>query len=427
MQWSARSLAIDALDRPGEMTVTRAIPSDEGDTLLESTSGSRLRRPLPHAEYHFAATDGWVHLPGRAEPHFTIGLVAMHSGQTQDVASRLRGRAPTPAPPLSVVQGQVVNISIHDIGLHNRPDLDSGHVLRWSGIEGACIVEDALERTGTTRGHVISRSLRFDHPGAHVYGVEFEDPDGARLVAHGLVIVHPSTAPEGALEDIDRDATTRGFAFLLGELRAGAYDPRLSRQDLGSIDAPPDHFTVNGRSYPDTVRPSSDPSLPYQPMTSLVRLSEGETFRLVAANTCDEVREMALSGLPMQVVNDGTRPGSRSVYTSEAMSIRPGAVSTALISAPPFEPAEGISWDRIGPFNRYLFAGTDPRVLVNGDPRTSTALGGLATEVRVYPADRSGGRSPHPRRRRGQDAPRPGSHGSGRVLVPATDPGVPGA
>jgi hypothetical protein len=419
---SAGRFTIDAPSPRLDGGKATATVAGAGCARASGGSFASCRRPPPRIEYHLVATDAWMRLPGRTEPHFTFGLATMDPRGPHGVASRWRGRALTPGPILTVEEGQWMDVSIHDIGLYSRPDFDANHVLRLRDIEGSSVVEGIAARPTRVAGErVLSRSLRFDRPGTHVYGVEFEDPHGAHLIAHGLVIVRPRASGDGAGPSGERE-----FTLVLGQLRAGAYDPRLSRQDIDLFGARPDYFTINGRSYPDTVRSPNDPSLASQPATSLIRLSDGETARLVTANTCDEVREIAVSGLELQVVGDPSPWSTSAVYTSQTIGVRPGAVKTALISAPPFDTSEGVSWDRIGPFNRYLYAGTDPRVLTNGNWAPTRGPGGMTTEVRVYPADSLAFLdTPHPRRRRGLASPRMAPPRCDHT--PALDRGVRGA
>ena len=68
----------------------------------------------------------------------------------------------------------------------------------------------------------------------------------------------------------------REFPILLGEIWTTMHDNGENIQETVHTDYNPDYFTLNGRVYPQTVLPNGDPSLPNQPISSLIQVNAGD-------------------------------------------------------------------------------------------------------------------------------------------------------
>lgn len=375
-----------------------------------------LPREIQHTiAYSLIATNGWIRLPGMAEPVSVVGLAATEPGDLREgSAPRWKGRARTPAPILTVDEGQRLHVSVHDIGFRRRPDLVGGYRITWSGPETLQDIPATFHPWETLHGNHFdaarmktSRSLRFTTPGTYLYSVEFDDGRGAISAVQGLIIVRPR--PDCSRFE-DSQQAGREFVLVLGDLRVGPREPMVPYEDCDPQQGEPDCFTINGRSFPDTIRPSNDPTLEAQPISSLMRMNEHDTALLRFANTGRERYEMEFSGLLMQVRRpSGVHAGPMS-YEVERIAIRPGRTLEARICAPAFDEERGVFWDGVGSFNRYLLANPDPRTSRNGPWASTGAIEGMATELRVYRADsvsyaddstgRMSGRDRAPRRTR---------------------------
>lgn len=178
-------------------------------------------------------------------------------------------------------------------------------------------------------------------------------------------------------------------------------------------DYDPEWFTLNGRCYPHTVLPNDDPVIPVswyqhygttsglttynpnygtqdrsQPNSSLMTANAGDRVLIRIANLGYQQHAMQLPGIPMHVIGQDAsllRNGSVDTsYWTNTLYVGPGEARDVLFTAPAYNAALPSGFDSGGQqYNVYYFKNRDWRRLSNnGTP----GLGGMMTEVRVYPA-----------------------------------------
>jgi hypothetical protein len=103
--------------------------------------------------------------------------------------------------------------------------------------------------------------------------------------------------------------------------------PDRGQEALGDYHA---NYWVS-RSYPDTIKPNNDPSIPSQPISSLIQVNEGEQVLLRWVNLGYEQHAMQLAGITMKVVGQdatylGPLPSGRAdiTYLTNTIYIGPG-------------------------------------------------------------------------------------------------------
>jgi hypothetical protein len=160
------------------------------------------------------------------------------------------------------------------------------------------------------------------------------------------------------------------------------------------------YWVINGRAWPDTIRPNNDPYFEYspggllsQPVSSLVQVNSNDRALLRIANLGFEQHTMQLTGIPMKVVGHDatllryptTSPtGANLMYVTNNIYVGPGECRDVLFQAA-FNPSAPTSTDSVGTYNRYLLMNRNlQRLTNNGTVDGATGLGGMATEVRVY-------------------------------------------
>jgi hypothetical protein len=180
---------------------------------------------------------------------------------------------------------------------------------------------------------------------------------------------------------------TREFAILCNEIEERQHDADELIQEFIPTDYNPQYFTLNGRVYPQTVLPNEDPSLPSQPVSSLVQVNPGDRVLLRLANLGYLQHAMQLPGIDMKVVGEDavlrrSPAGVDTSYHTNTVYIGPGEARDVIFTAPAFNPAAPATTDGSGRvYNTYQFRNRDFRRLSNhGAP----GLGGMVTEVRVY-------------------------------------------
>ena len=232
----------------------------------------------------------------------------------------------------------------------------------------------------------------------------FEDVEHVQMGMAGIVFVRP--VQDGTPFTFDGKAFTRfayndgngstgfnrEFTLLLNEIWSLAHDHGLKIQESVWTDYQPDFWVINGRAYPDTIKPSTqldtDPDLPYQPISSLIQVNPGNRALLRFASLGYEQHAMQLEGIRMKVVGEDATllrgPGGADLsYETNTVYIGPGEARDVLFTAPPFA-APGETDDAIlptNPFNRYLLKNRNYAALSNGG---APGPGGMMTEVRVY-------------------------------------------
>jgi hypothetical protein len=243
-----------------------------------------------------------------------------------------------------------------------------------------------------------------------MYHCHFEDVEHVQMGMTGIVYVTPQqdgTAVGGFTRFAynDGDGSTgyhRHFAILLNELWKNFHDGDHDIQESIATDYDPQWFTLNGRVYPDTLRPNDDPTFTTpnpnyddapdhsQPNSALIQVNPGDRVLLRLANLGYQQHSMQLPGIPMHVVGQdasllrvGTGAGAVDTsYWTDTLTIGPGEARDVLFDAPAFNAARPSGTDARGTYNVYQFRNRDWRRLTNfGAP---PGPGGMMTEVRVY-------------------------------------------
>ncbi|GII88107.1 hypothetical protein Ssi03_60970 [Sphaerisporangium siamense] len=341
-----------------------------------------------------AGTDGHIILPGRA-PLYVFGFVAVPATMSvNDLVATYKGKARHVSPVLDVKQGDDAYITLTNLGLVGRPDLVDSHTIHWHGFRTPTALFDGVPEVSV--GVPIHRQFTYFYrphdPGTYMYHCHFEDVEHVQMGMTGIVYVRPAQDGDPAPDPLHRTTTyayndgdgstayDRHFAILLNEIEEREHDADEQIQEFIFTDYDPQYFTMNGRVYPQTVLPAGDPSLPYQPVSSLIQANPGDRVLLRLANLGYLQHAMQLPGIPLKVVGEDATL-RRAPYVTNTLYIGPGEARDVLFTAPPFNPSAPVASDARGPYNAYLFKNRDFRRLTN---RGAPGLGGMVTEVRVY-------------------------------------------
>jgi FtsP/CotA-like multicopper oxidase with cupredoxin domain len=240
-------------------------------------------------------------------------------------------------------------------------------------------------------------------------GIVFVRPlqdNNATLKNLGLSRTAPNNVAFKGFAYNDGDASTaydRHFAILLNEFWKNFHDGDRDIQESIATDYDPQWFTLNGRCYPDTVKPNDDATTSSgitttnpnygtddksQPNSALVQVNPGERVLLRLANLGYQQHAMQLPGIPMHVVGqdasllrDGTVDTS---YWTNTLYIGPGEARDVLFEAPAFNALRPSGSDGRGNYNVYYFKNRDWRRLSSNVPTAGPGPSGMMTEVRVY-------------------------------------------
>lgn len=358
----------------------------------------------PQVKIALAATDGHINLPGRANGLLYIfGFITVPLAMSvADLSANFKGKAQHVAPILDFKQDTDIYLTLTNLGLVARPDLTDAHTIHWHGFRTPSALFDGVPEVSV--GVPIQRQFTYfyrpHNPGTYMYHCHFEDVEHVQMGMTSIVFVRPSQ-DGSALDPLGRSTTfayndgdgstayDRHFAILLNEIDERQHDADELIQEFIMTDFDPQYFTLNGRVYPQTILPNEDPSLPFQPVSALVQVNAGDRVLLRLANLGYLQHAMQLPGIPMKVVGEDavlrrSPAGVDTSYLTNTLYMGPGEARDVLFTAPAFNPSAPVSIDSQGrTYNTYLFRNRDYRKLSNhGAP----GLGGMATEVRVYPA-----------------------------------------
>ena len=373
-----------------------------GGPQVASTAFSRF-------DIRLAATDGYIVLPGRGSPSvvdglgdpvgspvYVFGFVRVPLDVTPDDLDVYKGAVQFPAPIIAVDQDADVYLTMTNIGLVVRPDLDDSHTVHWHGFPNATAIFDGVPEVS------ISVPVGRDFPyyyaphraGSFMYHCHFEDVEHVQMGMQGSIFVRPAqngTEMGGytMFAYNDGDGSTgfeREFTIHLDEIWTTPHDNLESIQETVWPDYDPNYWTINGRSYPDTLLPNNDPSLPAQPLSSLIQVNGGDRVLLRMSNLGYEQQSMQLPGIDLEVVGEDAAllrgPGGADLsYTTNTIYIGPGEARDVLFTAPTFD--DSLPWDEDanGRYNVYWLKNRNLARLTNDQ---LPGLGGQVTQVLVY-------------------------------------------
>jgi FtsP/CotA-like multicopper oxidase with cupredoxin domain len=379
------------------------------DTALAAPARAPQARPQapqavpPPVFIRLAATDGHIQFPGRGSPSgggsgapvYVFGFVNAPVGATPNELDVFKGVVQASAPIIGVDQEADVYLTMTNIGLVVRPDLDDSHTVHWHGFPNATAIFDGVPEVSIAVpvGRDFPYYYKPHRAGTFMYHCHFEDVEHVQMGMTGIVYVRPSqngTSIGGYTKFAynDGDGSTgynREFALLLNEIWTTPHDNLEAIQETVWPDYKANYWTINARSYPDTVLPNNDPALPAQPLSSLIQANPGDRVLLRLANLGYEQHSMQLPGIRMKVVGEDAallRNGATDLsYMTNTVYIGSGEARDVLFTAPAFSASAPAFTDSVGTYNLYLFKNRSAQKLTNGG---APGLGGMVTQVRVY-------------------------------------------
>jgi FtsP/CotA-like multicopper oxidase with cupredoxin domain len=172
-----------------------------------------------------------------------------------------------PGPVLCVTQGQVVTVSL----LNNLPEATSLSFPGQSGVTSAGGTPGLLGPQ-VAPGGTMTYSFTASQPGTYLYESATNPHKQVEMGLYGALVVRPTRGADYAYDDAaTRFDPDREYLMLMHDLdpelhlaveRGQAYDVTKKHDD---------YWTINGRSFPDTIADNGASWLPQQPYSSLIR------------------------------------------------------------------------------------------------------------------------------------------------------------
>jgi FtsP/CotA-like multicopper oxidase with cupredoxin domain len=381
----------------------------------EDLNGDGIRDiDIPGVECrHLAAGDGMVTM-GDGTPMYIFGFADVTDQPLDNiVASGMLG-ANFSAPTLTAKEGEILYLTVTNVGMVLRPDLFDAHSVHWHGFPNAAAVFDGLPDASIAvrMGASLSYFYKVVTPGTFMYHCHVEVVEHMQMGMLGNLYVRPiqddnatllnlgTTRPVGNLVPYagfaynDNDGTT-GYDVAY-PIQIAAFDPAFHNQ---SEDVQPLPFAamddkypmLNGRGYPDTVNPAPivtapmDGVTPSQRLSALITAAPGQRILLrISSLSTTSFHTLESAGIPMRVVgrdasllrgpslDNGITPGIDLSYDANSVTVGGGQSTDVLLQIPqiPF----------VVPGETTYFLYVRELEHMNND---KDRFGGMMTEIRV--------------------------------------------
>lgn len=259
------------------------------------------------------ATDGYIKMPD-GSTHYCFGWVDI-TGVPENEIFSYRGKAQLLGPLLDVRASDELFLTLTNLGLPVRPDLDDSHTIHWHGFPNQISFYDGVPEASLSVP--VGRDFVYYYkpldPGTYMYHCHFEPVEHIQMGMIGPLIVRPpdydpnvpalkTAYGNGTQTEFDRE-----FFIFLTELDATAHHQIESVQEYDWSDYKPDYWLINGRSYPDSVKNSG--TLPEQPYSALIKANSGDRVLLRFMNLGFQQHSIEILGIPLRIIGlDAQRP-----------------------------------------------------------------------------------------------------------------------
>lgn len=256
------------------------------------------------------ATDGYAIMPDGTAV-YGFGWADLTRVSKKQIYNN-KGKAEFIGPLIEVYEGDDVYLTVTNLGMVMRPDLDDSHTIHWHGFRNQIPIYDGVPEPSIAVP--VGRDFVYYYkpldPGTYMYHCHFEPVEHIQMGMVGPLIVRP--ALEKTLKKrkfVFNDTATefdREFLVFVSEIDPVAHHDIESVQEPDWTDYKAGYWVLNGRAYPDTMAPAS--ALPYQPFNSRIQANAGEKVLLRFMNLGFEQHPLQLLGIPMKVVGMDAQP-----------------------------------------------------------------------------------------------------------------------
>jgi len=324
--------------------------------------------------------------------------MVMHAGMFQ---------ADFPAPTITCREGQVVFLSLSNVGMILRPDLFDPHSVHWHGFPNAAPVFDGVPDSSITinMGSTLTYYYNVVEPGTYMYHCHVEATEHMQMGMLGNLWVYPKQdlKPDGT--DLNGFTHHTGYKYVYNDgdgstyydvefpIQFSGFDPvfhdeHIAVQPLPFAAMEDKYAMLNGRGYPDTVNPNTlwstgpelveynVPSTQSRRVSSLITAQAGKKIllRVSSLSTVDFFTVTTNLGVPMHVVGQGARllrgpDGKDTSYMTSSVTLGGGEAKDVIIDTTGVAPGT------------YALYTTNLNFLSND----KEDFGGMMTEIVINP------------------------------------------
>ncbi|MDZ7698246.1 MAG: multicopper oxidase domain-containing protein [Deltaproteobacteria bacterium] len=268
---------------------------------------------------HITGGDGYAKMADGLDLYL-FGFGDAEGVSPENVIADRTLKAQLPSPTIVVKQGQELYLTMTNVGMVVRPDLFDPHSVHWHGFPNAAPIFDGLPEPSPTpnMGNSLTYYYNAAVPGTYFYHCHVEAAEHMQMGMIGNLWVTPA-----------QDGTLMGgftkFVYNDGDGSTGydvAYPLLLTGFDSffhiasDTVQALPfaamfdEYPMINGRGYPDTIKPyniANQNGFEAQQVPSLMTASEGDRILLRVSNisTTHQYSFATTLGVPMKVVGRG--------------------------------------------------------------------------------------------------------------------------
>jgi len=321
-----------------------------------------------HVFIHLAAGDGMVNMAdGKLQYIFSYSDVTGMSNEMVAMSGMLG--ATFPAPTIEVDEGQVLFLSLTNVGMFLRPDLFDPHTVHWHGFPQAAPVFDGVPDSSISinMGSTLTYYYNVVEEGTFMYHCHVEATEHMQMGMLANLWVNPrqNNLPDGT--DLNGFTHHTGYQYAYNDGDGSTYydvdypiqfhsfdtdfhDASLNVQPLPFALMKEEYAMFNGRGYPDTVDPNVlyntagdegyDPqgNRPSQKVNSLITATVGQKIllRMSSLSTVEHFTVTSTLPVPMHVVGEGARllrgpDGKDTSYRTRSITLGGGEARDVII------------------------------------------------------------------------------------------------
>jgi FtsP/CotA-like multicopper oxidase with cupredoxin domain len=380
--------------RPAAADIIVQCPGDtDGDAVIDSPDPSHSRAKC----MHLAAGDGYVRMADGLEL-YAFGFSDVTGLMPDMIMHESMLASSFPAPTIVLEEGDEFYLTLSNVGMTVRSDLNDPHTVHFHGFPQAAAIFDGLPEASVAINMMSSFTYYYNivHPGTFIYHCHVEAVEHMQMGMLGQLYIKPAQnrLPDGT--SLNGFVHHAGYQYAYNDgdgstrydvefpLQLGSFDDFFHQQDE-TFQPPPfyllhDNYPmINGRGYPDTINPA--PLAPpvanggkvSQPLSSLIRVQQGQRALVRLSNlNITRFYTVQTTGLPLLVVAKDAKllrgpTGLNHYYTTYSMTTGGGETTDAIIDT------AGI------PKGTYFLYATNLNYLSN----SSDDFGGMMTEIVV--------------------------------------------
>jgi len=381
-------------------------PGDtDGDGVIDDFTDPELLAHPNAVCMHITGGDGFINMAdttvtggARGRQLYMFGFADVTGVPPLDVIDEGTTAAWYPGPLIELDEGDEFYLSLTNVGMARRPDLDDPHTVHWHGYADASPAFDGLPDVSISihMGGTLTYYYQANEPGTYMYHCHVEATEHMQMgmLANLYVNAAQNDLPDGTnLNGFihhtgyeyaynDGDGSTYydvDFPLQLSSMDPEFHDASESTQPLPFALMNDTYAMLNGRGYPDTVNTAelanTENGVVSQRENALVEANVGDKVLLRISNlSITEYFTLMSPQIPMRIVGTGARElrgtgGADLSYLTNSVNLGGGEAFDAILDTADVAPGT------------YFIYTSNLNFLSNN----TEERGGIMTEIHINP------------------------------------------